>query len=489
MTKQFGDRERVRLIKLFRQLGTDNTHEAEVARSAIGSLLDEFAKDWEALIESLGGQPASIHADLAADIAALGVGDVAARRRITELRDKHRKTWNHLVDELISLSPASWVSRSPSPDPERVNPLKLVYDLLREYTELREHEYVAVALWTLHTFVYSLFMVTPRLALRSPTPDSGKTTLLDILLKLAARAAKFDAITASAIFHLIDATHPTLLIDEADNLFMQPNGRLRAVFNSGHRNGGSVAIREQGGTREFSTFAPLALALPDVLYGLPRTLNSRSITITMHRSQRELKRLDPIRPDHALNVAYDQILLWQNDPGLLDLDPAMPVGMRNRFADNWRPLLSIADSLGWGERAREAMIKFEDEYHDADSKIILLGDIRKVFDASASDRLFSSVMLDALHEMDSADWTEFRGIRGDQQPHKLKAGEMAAMLRDFGIKPRSIWSLNRTAKTKSARGYRREQFEAAWRAYCSETVTPSQANDIKNLLRVDGDTP
>jgi hypothetical protein len=45
-----------------------------------------------------------------------------------------------------------------------------------------------------------------------------RTTLLDVLARLTARADKFDAISTAAIFRLIDATHPTLLIDEADNL-------------------------------------------------------------------------------------------------------------------------------------------------------------------------------------------------------------------------------------------------------------------------------
>lgn len=491
VTKRFGDRERERLVKLVRLIGTDNIHESEAARSRINSLLLEFNKGWGDLIELIGGKPATIRADLASAIVALGSDDPTARgkarRHLDELRARHRMTWNDLIDALIASAP--WVSRPSPGDPKRVNPLDLVDHLLREYVELREHEYVAVALWALHTHVFSIFMVTPRLALRSPAPDCGKTTLLDILGKLVARPAKFDAITAAAIYHLIDATHPTLLIDEADNLFLQPNGRLRAVFNSGHRNGGTVAIRDQGETRIFSTFAPLALALPDVMFGLPRTLNSRCVTITMHRSQRELKRLDVVHPDHALDVAYQQILLWRNDPRLnLDPDPEMPVGVKNRFADNWRPLLSIADALGWGKRAREAMVTFAHEFQDADIKIVLLGDIRKVFDAQPADRLFSSDLLDALHRLD-ADWSEFRGVRGDQQPHKLKSGELASMLRDFGIRPRPIWPLNRTAKSKSGRGYKRQQFESVWRAYCSETVTPSQASNIKNMLRVDGDTP
>jgi hypothetical protein len=208
--------------------------------------------------------------------------------------------------------------------------------------------------------------------------------------------------------------------------------------------------------REFSTHAPLALALPE-MRGLPRTLDSRSISIMMERSERTLTRLDVNHPDPALDAAYQQILLWrreleqrpdeakQNLLSLrLDPDPEMPAGMRNRFADNWRVLLSIADSLGWGERAREAMIKFEREYVDADAKILLLSDIRKLFDARGFDRMASKALLGALHALDEAEWCEFRGTRGDQQPHRMRDTELASMLRDFGIRPRTIWPPNRT---------------------------------------------
>ncbi|SDK15083.1 MULTISPECIES: DUF3631 domain-containing protein [Bradyrhizobium] len=488
--RRFGERERQTLAKLFRALGTDNVHEAAAARGRIDSLLQQFGKAWGDLISLLGGTPAAIHTDLAHDIAALGSSDPGeranARHNIDELLARHHKSWNDLADELGSVSPEAWTS-SPADDPERVNDLLgLVYHLLEEYVALKPHEYVAVSLWILHTHVYSRYMVTPRLALRSPVADCGKTTLLDILSRLTARADKFDSITTAAIYRLIDETHPTLLIDEADNLglALQLNGKLRAVFNSGHRNGGTVAHVERSSTRRYSTFAPLALALPDMYGTLPRTLNSRCITITMerHSGQRELRRFDVNHPDAALDAAYGQILLWRRDAEL-NPEPEMPAGMRNRFADNWRPLLSIADSLGWGEQAREAMVIFGREYQDADAKILLLTDIRKVFDAHKADRLPSKILLDALNDL-NADWCEFRGVRGEQQPHKLRGSELASMLREFRIRPRTIWPPTRTAKSKSAKGYRRSQFEEVWRAYCADDGTTAHASNIKDLRLV-----
>jgi hypothetical protein len=493
VARQFGDRERERLIKLFTVLGSENENEFAMARGRIYSLLRQYDKAWADLIELLGGKPDLIQDDIVGALTDLGSGDpdvlAKARRFLFNLIARHRESWAGLVNELCSISPAAWVSRSappsPSPDPERVNPLALIYHLIGEYVDLREHERVAVSLWAIHTHVFRFFPVTPRLALRSPAPDCGKSTLLNILVKLVLQPQKFDSASAAAINFIIDRSHPTLILDEIDNasLTSSSNGRLRAILNSGHSVNGKATIMVQGEPREFSLFCPVAVALPDIVSGLPRTLNSRSITIALQRSALKLKRLDLVRPDPALGVCHQQIRLWVEDLHPLEPDPEMPATVKNRFADNWRPLISIADALGWGDRAREAMLTFANELQDADCKIALLGDIKKVFDVSGADRLASAELLGSLHDLDASDWTEFYGVRGEQQPHRLKAGELASMLRSFGIRPQ----VHRAGK-KTARGYLRKQFEDAWRRYCPETVTPKQASKIKDMLKVDGDT-
>src|SRR6478672_10941646 len=114
IARRFGDRERERLIKLFRALGTDNTHEAEAARGRIDSLLREFGKTWADLVQLLGG---IIRADLARNIVALGSREPdkrsTARCNIAELLARFRKNWNDLADALISST--AWAS-NPSAD-------------------------------------------------------------------------------------------------------------------------------------------------------------------------------------------------------------------------------------------------------------------------------------------------------------------------------------------------------------------------------------
>jgi hypothetical protein len=148
-----------------------------------------------------------------------------------------------------------------------------------EYVDVKEHEAIASVLWSLHAHVYHRFMISPRLALRSPMPGCGKTTKLDVLALLTPRSKRVDNTTAAALYRGIDRHHPTLAIDEADNLEIV--GTIRSVMNSGHRKGGAVSRCIDGEDRDFSTFTPMAVG---VIGTLPETVLQRSIVINMRRT-------------------------------------------------------------------------------------------------------------------------------------------------------------------------------------------------------------
>ena len=111
----------------------------------------------------------------------------------------------------------------------------------------------------------------------------------------------------------------------------------------------------------------------------------RSIVIDMARrdGRRQLTRLDREDPDTKadLNIAYRMILRWAREAELTS-DPIMPVQLRDRQADNWRPLIAIADAFGadWARRAREAALSWAGQHHEEDAAVVLLGDIRDIFD-------------------------------------------------------------------------------------------------------------
>jgi Protein of unknown function (DUF3631) len=209
----------------------------------------------------------------------------------------------------------------------------------------------------------------------------------------------------------------------------------------------------------------------------------RSVVIHMERTDKPLKRLpegDRLSEGFGdINFIYLRILDWART-AQLNADPdEVPRELKNRAADNWRPLLAIADALGWSDFARDAARAFARTFHDEDAGVILLEDCRTIFDRTGVDRLTSEALIVALLEPEGdISWSEWRGVRDDQQPRKLSQGELARLLRPFRILPRSM-RVKGNLKTK--KGYFRQQFESAWARYCSERGTPLQESNVKYL--------
>jgi hypothetical protein len=399
-----------------------------------------------------------------------------ARKKLDALLKANGKTWNDLPELLGGGRAANDDTRAGNAPPETdFNALDLVHHLIEPYCDMKEHEAVAVALWILHTHVYSQFAVTPRLALTSPVRGCGKTTLLRLIELLAAKPERMDSVTPAAIYRLIEDRRPTLLIDEADNAGLMTNPVLRSVLNSGHLKGGGAYRVVEGVSVKFSTFAPMAIA---AIGTLPLPLMQRSVVIHLERTNKQLKRLPEAGTQSDFDVIYPYVWHWAKDTKL-NADPDMPRELKNRAADNWRPLLAIADALGWGDRARDAARVFARTFHDEDAGVILLEDCRTIFDRTGIDRLTSEALIAALLEQEGdISWSEWRGMRDDQQPRKLSQGELARLLRPFRILPRSM---RVKGSDKTRKGYLRASFESAWARYCSERETAAQKSNIRYL--------
>src|SRR5262249_617789 len=77
-----------------------------------------------------------------------------------------------------------------------------------------------------YAYLVDCFVSSPRLAVHSPEKECGKTTLLDIIRKLAWRPLLTPSIQQAGVFRVIERWKPTLLIDEADT-FLRDNDGLR----------------------------------------------------------------------------------------------------------------------------------------------------------------------------------------------------------------------------------------------------------------------
>lgn len=404
-----------------------------------------------------------------------------ARLKLLALLAEYRLSWNDLPAIVAATHDDTTSHARPTPQAEtevpEVNVLDLVLRLIELHIAITADERMAAALWILHTHVFDRFTFTPRLALLSPVRGCGKTSLLVLLELLTEDPFRTDNVTPAAIYHYLDhKPYSALLIDEADNLDLSRNGIMRAVFNAGHRHGGSIARFVDGQARKFPVFAPLALA---AIGTLPLPLLHRSITINMQRQsgEKRTKRLDERDPRFV--SSREQIKKWATSCTLARA-PAIPSELRDRAADNWEVLLAIADDLGHGHAARSAAIQLSSRRLYEDPGVTLLADIRAVFDESGVDRLASATLVERLLAIDDSLWAEWRGPNDERAPRKLTQGELARLLRPFHIRPRTIWPARRRPDDRSSRGYWRHQFESAWRAYCPLGDTPTHQSKINS---------
>jgi hypothetical protein len=359
----------------------------------------------------------------------------------------------------------------PEPWSDPVDGASLIHNLsasIRGYVVMSNHAADAAALWVVHTYLLNSIAMSPRLAITSPEKNCGKTTLLDVLSNLVMRPLPTANATAAAIFRVVEMQRPTLLIDEADT-FLADNQELRGILNSGHRQGGSVTrtVGEDFEPRSFSTYSACAIAL---IGKLPGTLADRSVAIELRRRRPdeaiEAFRLD--RTSHLQQLAC-QAARWAQDnvDNTRAADPEMPPGIFNRVADNWRPLLAVADAAGgeWPQRARAALASIQAAAEDESLKVTLLADIRSIFVERGVDRLASADLVEPLIAIEGRQWAEWRRGR------PITPNALARLLAPFGIVPNTI----RMSHDRTAKGYQLAHFDDAFARYLG--IQPSHRHN------------
>jgi hypothetical protein len=114
---------------------------------------------------------------------------------------------------------------------------------------------------------------------------------------------------------------------------------------------------------------------------------------------------------------------------------------------------AVAFGADWARRAREAALSWAGQHHEEDAAVVLLGDIRDIFNMLGLDRLPSQTMVDHLTAADDALWSEWRGMNGNQQPRKLSQGELAKLLEPFQIRPQTIMDFAAVSGRPTLKGY------------------------------------
>jgi hypothetical protein len=159
--------------------------------------------------------------------------------------------------------------------------------------------------------------------------------------------------------------------------------------------------------------------------------------------------------------------------------PKLPDSLNDRAADNWEPLLAIADRAGghWPDLARAAAMGLSEaaEADTPSNRIQLLSDIQRIFSYLKIDRIASKTLVAELVADEDGPWVAYGKSARPVTPRLV-----ARLLSDFGIHPQQIRVGEITLK-----GYLREAFADVWECYLPATPfsseTTKQTRDIKHF--------
>jgi len=208
-----------------------------------------------------------------------------------------------------------------------------------------------IALWSMLTYVYQAWDAVPYLDIGGPM-HSGKSRLLDVLARMVFRPLNSSNLTGPTLFRTLHDRGGVLLYDEAEGLRASTPeaGELLSMLLAGYRRSGTATrletVGDSYGTISFDVFGPKALA---GIAGLPPTLASRSIPVTMFRaspdSEKPKRRIDERAAEWQCLRDDLHVLALENGQSWLELaqrTEVCPKAINGRAYELWQPLLALA---------------------------------------------------------------------------------------------------------------------------------------------------
>jgi putative DNA primase/helicase len=360
---------------------------------------------------------------------------------------------------------------------------------LARYIKASTEQLNTCALWCAathlvhHPVIHLLVMA--RLAIQAIAPNSGKTTLLELLEPLVYHPMLAASLTAATTFRAVDQYSPTLLLDEAHKILKSRNNEeLIGILNASHRRKSAVIPRmvptPDGGweLRMFSVWMTYAFT---GIGKLDDQLQSRSIAINLKRKlpHEVVERLED-GASEVLEMAGRKLARWAAD--LMELPVAINLPeMANREMDNWRVLLRIAAVAGgtWPARARTAALYAIGQSISVGDIVPLLADARDVL--GKRDEIETREFLQLLIDLPEPrrDWAVVNRGR------PINAYWLRKHLNEVLDPPETQgWHVGEGSTRRYCRGYRAAQFSDAFQRYLdgssvtaagagSEASTPS----------------
>jgi putative DNA primase/helicase len=411
--------------------------------------------------------------------------------RVRDIEAKRMSVRVSTLDAAVAkLRPASGAGKagmfpSVEPWPEAVDGEVLLHEirqLVRRFIVCEPEVRSACALWIAFTWMIEHVNVAPLAVITAPEPRCGKSNMLDFIGRLSMRPLVASNVSPAAVFRVIEAHRPTLLIDEADS-FLKDNDELRGVINSGHTRASAYVIRTVGDDHEPKQFSTWGAKAISGIGRMPQTIMDRAIVLELRRKMQG-EHVEKLR--HADTRDFERLrrmlarFAGDAGPTVERARPEIPATLNDRAADNWEPLLSIADAAGggWPVLARSAALKLSGvESEPLSLTTELLADVRDVFERENVPRISSADLLRALCDDDEGPWATYN--RGKPMTPRT----LARLLSAYQISSKTIRIGYDTPK-----GFDRAQFADAFCRYLSietssteSATTPQPSNGAASV--------
>ncbi len=366
---------------------------------------------------------------------------------------------------------------------------------LRRFVVLPKWAEETLALWVFHTYAFELRDVSAYMGIESPEKRCGKTTLMIVLSELVNRPEVAANISSPAFYRMIEETHPTLFIDEADT-YLRRNEQLRGILNAGYSrkmayvvrvtnqkresSGQTSEIRDHGSNSRLARFSCWCPKVIAAIGRLPDTLADRCIILRMQRKTLT----EPCERLKTLNASVLRRkcarFVMDHVKEIASAQPQIPPGLNDRAADIWEPLLVLSDLAGgeWPMIARQAAVGLTARAQANNPIGSLLLDIFVLFATHEATRMLSRDLVAGLNALSDRPWVEMRNGK------EITDRWLAKQLLQYEIRPRSL-----RLGDEVARGYFHEDFKEVFRRYIPRSEWEALKAEVEAQKPAGGQAP
>lgn len=348
-----------------------------------------------------------------------------------------------------------------------------VVKYLETYMVLPGSLVLVIAAWVIAAWLIDLFDRFPHLAVTSPEKRCGKTLLLDLLFLIVPKGRYTTNISPSALYRVIEAERPTLLMDESQSISRRGSEAsevIREILNAGIGRNAKVtrcAGEQHDKIVEFAVYSPKVFALIGDLDGV---LADRCLPVRLERKTKEARveryRSRIIEPiGKALGEKLEK---WtkSNAKKVSEIyDHLEPFPIENdRMAELLLPLQAVL-VVAAGDEALEILSDYATDLDERDREqetqtpgVRLLAACRELFGKKVGF-MPTDTLIASLVDRREEPW--HRWNRGEPMSREA----LANLLRPYGIR-------SARNKTQTARGYFAADFTDAWDRYLPPLKKP-----------------